>query len=87
MFCLGPVAQPCSSSGPEWSDFSCRTDAAASDRLRRDLQSAVPQAWGVISESLQIDSVPGRSVPLGASSLYPFECHQGENGGEFRCSG
>ena len=62
------------------SDFPGRPDASASDRLRRDLQSAIPQAWGLVPESLQIHPVSGGSVPVGTCPLYPSESPPGENG-------
>ncbi len=80
MFCLGPAAQPCPSSGTDRSDFPGRPDASASDRLRRDLQSTIPQAWGVVPESLQIHPVSGGSVPVGTGPLYPSESPPGEKG-------
>jgi len=87
MLCLGAAAQPCSSSGTERIDSPGGIDAAASDWLCRDLQSTLPQTRGVVSESLQIDSVSGGSVLIGAGPLHPSEYPPGEVSREFRCSG
>ena len=48
-------------------------DAQALNRICGEFQPATSSPWPLVSKSIQVHFVPGRSVPIGTGALYSLE--------------
>jgi hypothetical protein len=51
----------------------CHGNAQALDRICGEFQSASSAPWSLVSKSIQVHFVPGRSVFIGTGALYSLE--------------